>query len=573
LFRKLQALFLAKMRRQQSGRRLTKSPSFYAALLLVTSLALTSAGRPHRFGAAWQSEAASRRAGLPAPPKLIIVIIIDQFRPDYLVRFRPQFVEGGFNLLLSGANFVNCRYEQATTITGPGHATLLTGAYPETHGIIGNEWFDRGLGRPVNCVEDPETKLVDDSGTTAKGGASPHYLVGSTLGDELRAADGYQSRVISISLKDRGAILPGGHSANAAYWYSSSTGQFVTSTYYMPSLPRWAAQFNSQSSAKAYCGKSWQALPATPNAGSQAFKSFAPIPNEPCPDKKFLNWLDGTPFMSEVELNFAKEAVKGEQLGHGAATDLLTISLSENDYIGHSYGPYSPELADMTLRTDRYLADFFKSINNEVGLGNVWIALSADHGVAPNPKFITQHRLGPGHASIEDVVQAVDAALSSKFGPDAYVLSASEGGMYLDPRALEKHKATEDEAEEIGAREARKVPGVRMVLTRYQLSEGLLPLNPLSASVSKSFFSPRSGDLFVVFDPFAVPVRGETQTTHGSPWNYDAQVPLLLWGSAFEPGVYVFPCHPVDLAPTLAVALGLNQTSGAQGRPLGEALK
>ena len=573
---KLQRLFLASIPRIIWTRRLSKSPFYFAAFLLIISLALIAAVRTHGIGPARQSEVASEGAGLPrlpARPKLLLIIIIDQFRPDYLVRFRRQFVERGFNLLLTGANFVNCRYEQAMTITGPGHATLLTGAYPQTHGIIGNEWFDRGLARLVDCVEDPGTRLVNDKGTTAEPGASPHYLVGSTLGDELRAANNYQSRVVSISLKDRGAVLPGGHSANAAFWYSSATGQFVSSTYYMPSLPPWVVQFNSRRPAKAYCGQTWQAIPRTIDGRRQVLGSFTQTPNEPCPDERFLSWLDGTPFMSEIELNFAKKAVQSERLGQGPATDVLTISLSENDYIGHAFGPYSPQVADVTLRTDRYLADFFRFIDNAVGLKNVSIALSADHGVAPNPKFIVEHRLGLGHARMADVIKAVDAALSKRFGSDSYIQSTTGVVIYFNRGTLTKHKAKEDEAETIGATVAEAVPGVQMALTRQELSEGRLPQNPLADGVSKSYFGPRSGDLFVIFDPFSVNVDGETETRHGSPWNYDAQVPLILWGSSFKPGVYVYPCHPIDLAPTLAVALGLNMPSDAQGRPLREALK
>src|SRR5437016_12564506 len=573
---KLQRLFLASMQRILWTWRLSKFSPHFTGLLIFTFLALIAGERTHWFGPAWQSEVASGGAGLrglPARPKLLLIIISAQVRPDYLVRFHRDFVERGFNLLLTGANFVNCRYEQAITITGPGHATLLTGAYPETHGIIGNEWFDRGLGRLVDCVGDPGTRLVDDRGTTAEPGASPHYLVGSTLGDQLRASDHYQSRVVSISLKARSAILPGGHTANAAYWYSSTTGQFVTSTYYMPSLPPWAIQFNSQPPAKAYCGQTWQALPGTVNAGRQVLGSFTPTPNEPCPDTRFLTWLDATPFMSEIELNFAKKAIESERLGQGGTMDVLTISLSENDLIGHTFGPYSPEVADMSLRTDRYLADFFRFVDNAVGLNNVWVALSADHGVAPNPKFITERRLGVGHARMGDVIMAVEAALSKRFGSDTYVQSATGVVIYFNRGTLDKHKAKEDEAEALGASAAAAVPGVQVVFSRHELSEGLLSQNPLAASVSRSYFGPRSGDLFLIFEPFAVNVEAETETVHGTPWTYDSQVPLVLWGSPFESGVYVSPCHPIDLAPTLAVALGLNLPSDAQGRPLREAFK
>ncbi len=321
--------------------------------------------------------------GFVARPKLILVLVIDQFRYDYLVRFRPQFVERGFNLLLSGANFVNCRYDYATTATCPGHASLFTGAYPNIHGIIGNDWYDSSRGRKVYCVEDPDTKLV---GGTVGPGFSPRNLVGSTIGDELRIATDFQSKVIAIALKDRASVVPGGHTANAAYWYDAPTGDFVTSTYYMQAPPAWAARFNDAHPAQPYCGKPWQALPGTPGAGGKTLKQFNAEANEPCPDGKFLDWLANTPFMNEIELAFAREAIRNEHLGRGPATDLLAVSLSVNDYVGHAFGPYSAEVADTTIRTDRYLADFFNDLDQLVGLDNVWIALAADHGVAPNPK-------------------------------------------------------------------------------------------------------------------------------------------------------------------------------------------
>ncbi|MFB3921754.1 MAG: alkaline phosphatase family protein [Terriglobia bacterium] len=507
-------------------------------------------------------------------PKLVIVIIIDQFRPDYLVRFRPQFVEKGFNMLLSGANFVNCRYDYAVTATGPGHATLLTGTYPQVHGIIENSWYDRAQGREINCVEDPRAKLVDSpAGVTDQQGRSPLNLEGDTLGDELRMASDFKSKVIDIALKDRAAILPGGHTSNAAYWYKSSTGHFVTSTYYMNALPDWVAKFNESSPAKAYCGKSWQALPETPGAGGKIFHEFATAPGDPCPDRKFLESVNSSPYISEVELKFAAEAVRNERLGQGPATDLLTISLSANDYIGHAFGPYSPEVADTTIRTDRFLAEFFAEINRLVGLENVWIALSADHGVAPTPAFIMEHKLGMGLFRVGAVKQAVDSALTQAFGRDQWILSLGIPYIYLNQAAIAKRQIPPDQVEAVAARAAASVPGVKTAFTRTQVMAGTAGQSPLARKATNAFESHRSGDVFLVLDLYAVPSDGETETTHGAPWDYDAQVPLLLWGSAFRPGTYSFPCETIDLAPTLAAALGLNQPSGAQGRPLSSALK
>lgn len=273
----------------------------------------------------------------PQKPKLVIVLVIDQFRYDYLVRFRPYFAAGGFNLLLGGgASFVDCRYNYATTATCPGHATLFTGAYPNLNGIIGNQWYDPALHKPVYCVADPDSAQV---GGSAGPGFSPRNLIGTTVGDEMRLTTGFQSRVVAVSLKDRAAVVPGGHLANAAYWYDAQSGGFVSSTYYMKSLPGWVTRFNEEPPAKPYCGHDWQALPETPGSGGQILKHFEPEAGETCPDARFIGWLDQTPYMNQIELDFARSAIENERLGQGSATDFLSVSLSVNDYIGHAFGP------------------------------------------------------------------------------------------------------------------------------------------------------------------------------------------------------------------------------------------
>ena len=334
----------------------------------------------------------------PDRPKLVLVLVIDQFRYDYLMRFRPFFGKGGFNRLLEGgAVFTDCRYDYATTMTGPGHATLLTGTYPNLHGIIENTWYDREQKREVYCVEDLHTRTVASREKSSPSPAfSPRNLTASTLGDELRLATDFRAKVVAISLKDRAAVLMGGHTPSAAYWYDVGSGRFVTSTYYMPTLPAWVDEFNQQVPTKQYCGQRWQALAETPGASGRGLSEFEPSPGETCPDPKFLDWLEKTPYMNEVELSFAADAIRNERLGQGPETDLLTLSLSVNDYIGHEYGPYSEEVADTTLRTDRYLATFFDELDKLVGLDNVWIAFSADHGVAPSPDFYSGAQTGPG---------------------------------------------------------------------------------------------------------------------------------------------------------------------------------
>jgi predicted AlkP superfamily pyrophosphatase or phosphodiesterase len=517
-----------------------------------------------------ESPASAQSPLEPRKPKLVVVLVIDQLRYDYLERFRPQMVEGGFKRLLSGANFVNCRYDYAVAFTCPGHASLFTGAYSSVHGIIGNEWFDASRGRKVYCVEDSDTTQV---GGNAGPGYSPRNLIGSTIGDELRIASGFQSKVIAISLKDRAAVVSGGHTANAAYWYDGESAQFVTSSYYMPELPAWVSHFNSSQPSKAYCGKRWQALPETPHVGGKVLSEVHLDPGQPCPNRDFLAWLRNSPFMNAIELGFAIQAIKNEGLGQGPATDLLAISLSVNDSIGHTFGPYSNEVADTTLRTDRDLADFLGELDKTIGLGNVWIALSADHGAAPTPRFIKQYHLGLGNAVMSAIKEAVEKALSESYGPDPWVQDITSFCITLNKSTLKKHQAEESKVAGVAAEAAVSVPGISAAFTRTQLLTGALPLSPLARKTANSFYSQRSGDVFLILDPYALPVAGETESTHGAPWAYDTQVPLVLLGNAFKPGIYAAPCGPIDLAPTLAVALGLTQPSGAQGKPLTAALK
>jgi predicted AlkP superfamily pyrophosphatase or phosphodiesterase len=524
---------------------------------------------------AWSTPRPAANPSLPARPKLVLVLVIDQFRYDYLMRFRPYFVQGGFNRLLEGgAVFTDCRFDYATTMTGPGHATLLTGAYPDAHGIIGNNWYDRNSQREVYCVEDLTTRMVAGRGKASPSpGYSPRNLTASTLGDELRLATDFRSKAVSISLKDRAAVLMGGRNPSAAYWYDEGSGRFVTSTYYLPTLPAWADEFNQNSPVSRYCGGKWQALAETPGGQGKVLSEFEPSPGETCPDPKFLGWLDETPFMNEIELGFASGAIRNEGLGQGPETDILTLSLSVNDYIGHEYGPYSAEVADTTLRTDRDLAAFFDDLDKLVGLDNVWIAFSADHGVAPSPAFIQQHKLGMGMAQPAAIRNAAEQALTKAFGPGPWIEDEDETYLYLNRKTLKMRNVPETKAEEVAAQAAASQPDVAAAFTRTQFMTGSLPHSTLARKAANSFNPKRSGDVFLVFMPFAVPSSNPTGTTHGTPWNYDTQVPLIFWGSAFKPGFYGTPCQPTDLAATFAAILGLTQPSGSQGTPLSISFK
>src|SRR5204863_178460 len=318
-----------------------------------------------------------------ARPKLIVIIVIDQFRGDYLERYRDQFGEGGFRLFLDhGANFTDCNYNYANTRTAPGHATLLSGAYSDGHGIMANEWWDPRKKRAVTSVQDDGTKLVGVSSSAP--GSSPHNLLADTLGDELKLATQGKARVFGIALKDRAAIFSAAFSGDGAYWIDSKTGLWITSTYYRSDLPKWVQDFNDSKRAEKYLSQQWK------DSNGNALRKTTPRPGK---EGGFYELVGSSPLANDYEFEFARELINGEKLGAGPATDLLVIGLSANDLLGHEVGPDSPQVEAMTLATDHQLAGFFDFLKHQLGLANVWLALSADHGIAPLPTVASRLRI------------------------------------------------------------------------------------------------------------------------------------------------------------------------------------
>ncbi|PYX38894.1 MAG: phosphodiesterase, partial [Acidobacteria bacterium] len=403
-------------------------------------------------------------------PKLVVVVVIDQFRGDYLERFRDQFGEGGFRLLLDrGAYFTDCNYDYANTRTAPGHATLLTGAYSNGHGIAANEWWDPQKKRMVTSVEDDATHLVGISGDLR--GASPHNLMASTLGDELKLATDGKSRVFGVALKDRAAVLPAGHAGDAAYWIDHDSGAWVTSTYYRSDLPKWAADFNSSNRTSKYWDREWR----DPNGNT--LRTTAHRKSKNGSDAGFYEVVGSTPFANEYEFEFAKELVLYEQLGTGTNTDLLTISLSANDILGHEVGPNAPEMQAMAFALDRELAEFFNFLGHQVGLANVWIALSADHGVAPVPAVAAKMRIPAAGMDAGNLEIQMNKSLAAKFAagkPTEFVKSFDYPLAWLNPEAFLALKVNEQDAER-AVGEAMKQVGLRAYFTRFQLAQGDAP--------------------------------------------------------------------------------------------------
>lgn len=500
-------------------------------------------------------------------PKLVVAIAIDQFRYDYLTRFRADY-HGGLNLLLTqGADFTNAHYLQAPTITAIGHSIFLTGAMPAVSGIVGNSWYNRYTKKEVTSVCDWDYQVVggpqpkQSSKCTDEDPASPRRLLVSTVGDELRNVS-ENSRVIGVSLKARAAILPSGHRANSAFWFDLTSGNFISSTYYSPKLPSWAEQFNSTKPAEPYLNKEW------PNFPSWKFTSSG---------RQRFQKIPASPWGNELVERFAESAINGEKLGQRGETDLLTVSFSSNDYVGHAVGPDAPEVRDMAIRVDALIGKLLRLIDQRVGLKNTVVVLTADHGVSPAPP-VNQKRNMPGTYISAKAGSLVESALDAHFGAADWVESSSAGDIYLNWKTLDEFRKDGRPVSTADVYRTAKqallanpeLHAVR-VYDRDQLTNGIAG-DYIARAFVNGFFPREGADLLVVFEPYAVPGSGRG-TTHFSPYDYDKHVPVLFMGPGIRPGKYHANVSPIDIAPTLATMLSIETPSGSAGRVLTEMLQ
>ena len=498
-------------------------------------------------------------APAPKPPKLVLAVVIDQFRYDYLLRFRKDYNAGLARLLEHGAVFDDAHHIHYPTVTAVGHSTFLSGAIPSSSGIVGNEWFDRDSGQSVTSVSDSATKLL--GGAPGVPGSSPHRLLVSTVGDELKMA-GRTSKVIGISIKDRSAILPAGHTADAAYWWDSDSNNWVTSSYFMPALPDWVKDVNRERPFMKYLGGDW-----LPFDAKDAAAPFCTMVNG---DKKvrFCGRIEATPWGNEMIEEFAERALVEEKLGQHDDTDLLTVSFSSNDYVGHAVGPDAPEVRDISIRTDRLLGKLFDFIDKRIGAGNTLVVLTADHGVAPVPEVNQARRMIGGRLSDAAMLGGVTAALVSKYGEGKWIASVSESGIYLNRKLIREKNLDRAAVEDTVAEALREMPHVFRVYTSSQLMHGEVPSDDVSQAVLRGFFERRSGDVVLVQDPYYL--YGASGTSHSTPFNYDSHVPLILMGQGIRADEYYGRVAVNDIAPTLSAILRVQEPSGSIGRILSE---
>ena len=509
---------------------------------------------------------ASARQAAPAVsgPRLVLLIAVDQFRYDYMTRFRADFTGGFRKLLTDGAVFVDANLEHYPTVTAVGHATMLSGATPSVSGIIGNDWFDRESGASVASTADKTVTLI---GSASEGGASPRRLLVSTLGDELKMASAAPKgsadapRVIGMSLKDRSAIMPVGRGADAAYWLDTKTGSFVSSTYYMKDVPAWVRAFNDRHVADGFAGQAWLPLSASQVALRQLPKVR---------DATLYEAVYGSPFGNDMLLEFAGEAIANERLGQRGAIDVLSVSFSSNDSVGHTYGPESPQVRDIAIRTDRTIGRLLELVDKSVGLRNTIVAFTTDHGVAPVPETLQQRSLPGGRMTNKELFGPIQQALEAKYGPGQWLLATAGSSPYLNYDLIKRLDLDPVEVRRVARDAVVAVPHVARVYTRDQLLNGDVGPDRIGTRVLRGFNAQRSGDLEIILEPYWM--RQATGTTHGSPYNYDAHIPLILMGERIKAGEYFDPVALNDLAPTLATLLRVEIPNGSSGRVLREAV-
>lgn len=513
-------------------------------------------------------------------PKLVVGIVVDQMKMEYLYRFSDDFTENGFKRLMNnGYTFQNMHFNYMPTYTGPGHASIYTGTTPSTHGIVGNDWFNRSTGKDMYCTDDAAVKTIGD-GTDKEGAMSPKNLLSTTITDELRLETNFKGKVIGISLKDRGAILPAGHFANWAFWYSK-TGAFISSTFYGEKLPDWVTDFNIEKSFMNYINKGWDLYkPAATYNESLAddnpyegklngAKPILPYNLKEMFDKNDAGILRGTPFGNNYLADFAKKAIEKESLGKDDITDFLTVSFSSTDYVGHNFGPRSVELQDTYLRLDQTIADFLVYLDKTVGKDNYLLFLTADHAGAENVTYLKDNKLNVTNIVSKDFKTALKDFSVATFG-ESLVLDYSNFNVFFNRiiiknKGLDLSKVKQSFKEFLMTQES-----IKRVYTEEEIlgsTENDFYLN----FIAKGYDPKQNGDLVILNKPGYIEYQG-TGTSHGTPYSYDTHVPCIFYGWNIKKGETHDRKVITEIAPTLAQKLKIPFPNGTESNVLTEVL-
>ena len=517
-------------------------------------------------------------------PKLMVGIVVDQMRYDYLVTFYNKYGKGGFKRLMrEGYHLKNVHFNYIPTYTAVGHASIYTGTVPANHGIIGNDWYDKSLQKEIYCVDDTRYQTV---GAKTGGEKSPHRMVTTTVTDQLKLAQNMRGKIIGISLKDRAAILPVGHTADAAYWFPGKDhGGFVTSTFYREQLPQWVLDFNASDKANTYLSQRWETLydidsytETLPdnNPYETAFKG-KDSPTFPYDlaqlrkDNDNFDLLKNTPFGNSIVTDFSLAAIHGENLGKTEATDFLSISYSSTDYIGHEFGVSSKELEDTYIRLDKELARLLESLDREVGQDNYTVFLTADHAVSHVPSYLQSLKIPAGYVNKEAFAAALNRIMKTHFNSTELIENVSNYQIFLNKKkiralGLDQHKVAQTIVDEIIQYKDVYKAVTAHTLQNTHFDRGILQI------LQNGYNQKRSGDVLLVPYPGTTPFYALTGTTHGSGYNYDTHVPLIFYGAGVGKGHSNHYYSITDIAPTLSRILDITYPNGCTGRPIAEVL-
>lgn len=517
-------------------------------------------------------------------PKLVVGIVVDQMRYDYLTRFWNQYGEGGFKRMVNeGFNAKNNHFNYAPTSTGPGHTSVYTGTTPAMHGIIGNDWYDKTTGEEVYCAGDDSYVSV---GTTSDAGQmSPHRMLTTTVTDQLRLHTQQRGKVIGIALKDRGAILPAGHSANAAYWFEGKQdGNWITSSYYMDALPQWVVDFNTSDAAEVY-KKTWNTLrpietyvesgtDANNYEGLQKGETTNAFPHDlPAiwEQNGDFELIRRSPFGNSITTDFALAALEGEGLGMDNITDFLAVSFSSTDYVGHFFGVNSKEIEDTYIRLDLDLARLFTALDEKVGEGEYTVFLTADHAAIDVPTYLMDQKIPAGYLDMKGMQAKFGEFLQYKYGTTDVVKNISNYQLFLDHKILANLDIDLEDAQEAIAKEFLSYDGISQTYTAHQMWENEYT-EGVPYILQNGYNQKRSGDVLLVPNTGYISY-GTTGSTHGSPFIYDTHAPLLFFGKGIKHGSTVNRTEIPDIAPTISALLGIAFPNGTTGKPIGEVLE
>ena len=512
-------------------------------------------------------------------PKLVVGIVVDQMRNDYIDRFWSKYGDDGFKRLVNdGYRFKNGHFNYVPTYTGPGHASVYTGTTPAIHGIVGNNWYDKMLDTSVYCAEDATAISVgtlDDAGMM-----SPKRMSVTTIADENRLATQMRGKTIGIALKDRGAILPAGHTANAAYWFhGKDEGRWISSNFYMESLPQWVVEFNNSGKAESYF-KTWSTLypietyvesGADMNKFEGGFKGkdTATFPydlQKLRTDNNNFEMLKAVAFGNDLTTDFAIAAIEGEKLGQRDDIDFMTLSYSSTDYVGHNFGVNSKEIQDTYLRLDRNIAQFLQYLDTTVGKDQYIVFLTADHAAVDVPAYLDSLKIPAGYFDSRVFRGKLDSLVHSEFGDKKLIKNISNNQLFFNHKLLDEMNINMGEFQQKLANYIMAQDNIQRVYTREQIVNGAFTKG-MDALIKNGFNHKRSGDLIYVLDPAFISYS-HTGSTHGSSFMYDAHVPMLFYGTGVKSGSSSRRSEIVDIAPTIAVMLGISFPSGATGEPL-----